>query len=196
MLVTDRSITSDRTLADAVIKAAPDCVTAVQLREKDLPAAELLRLARHLKRGLAGETLLIVNDRVDVALAAGADGVQLGTGALGIKDVRRIAPGLLIGASVHAVDEAIKAELDGASYLVVGTMFATRSHPGKKPEGLELVREIRLNTKLPLIGIGGITAENAGSVMAAGADGVAVITEILAAADPAAAARRLWRALQ
>jgi thiamine-phosphate pyrophosphorylase len=75
-------------------------------------------------------------------------------------------------------------------------MFATRSHPGKEPEGLQLMREIRAKTKLPLVGIGGITAENAASVMAAGADGVAVITEILAAADPAAAARRLWLALQ
>jgi thiamine-phosphate pyrophosphorylase len=196
MLVSDRTVMNDGAVAEALIEAAGDCVTAVQLREKDLPAAELLDIARRLKGGLPELTLLIVNDRVDVALAAGAEGVQLGAGSLSVKEVRRIAPDLLVGASIHSVDEAMRAEQDGADYLVVGTMFASRSHPGKEPEGLGLMREIRARTRLPLIGIGGITTANAASVMAAGADGVAVITEILAAKDPADAARRLWRALQ
>jgi thiamine-phosphate diphosphorylase len=103
---------------------------------------------------------------------------------------------MLIGASVHSLDDAVSAEKAGADYLIVGTMFATRTHPGKEPEGLELMRLIRGDTTRPLIGIGGITTENAPSVMAAGADGVAVISEILGAADPALAARRLRRALQ
>jgi len=103
---------------------------------------------------------------------------------------------LLIGASVHALDEAIQAERDGADYLVVGTMFNTRTHPGKVPEGPMLMQKIREAVRLPLIGIGGITAENAPSVMSAGADGVAVISEILSASDPTQAARRLWLALQ
>jgi thiamine-phosphate pyrophosphorylase len=196
MLVTDRTVAPSRPQTDAILQAASKSVTAVQLREKDLPAAELLHIARQLRQDLPKTTLLIVNDRVDVALAIEADGVQLGAGSLSVKEVRGIAPDLLIGASVHTVDEAVTAERDGADYLVVGTMFATRSHPGKQPEGLALMRDVRAQTKLPLIGIGGITAGNAASVMEAGADGVAVITEILAAPDPAAAARRLWHALQ
>lgn len=196
MLVSDRTLAPSKPLAGVLIQAAADSVTAVQLREKDLPAAELLQLALKLKAGLPESTQLIINDRVDVALAAKANGVQLGAGSIPVHHARNLAPRMLIGASVHGLEEAAGSEEGGADYLIVGTMFPTRTHPGKEPEGLELMRAVRARTTLPLIGIGGITAENAASVMAAGADGVAVISEILGAADPAGAARRLWRALQ
>jgi thiamine-phosphate pyrophosphorylase len=196
MLVSDRALVVSRPLTDAILDAARENVTAVQLREKDLPASELLDTAVQLKRGLPNHVRLIINDRIDVALAAEADGVQLGVGSLPVAAARRICRGLLVGASVHSVDAAVQAERHGADYLIVGTMFATRTHPGKVPEGLDLMRSIRADVQLPLIGIGGITAQNAPSVMASGADGVAVISEILGAADPADAARRLRRALQ
>jgi thiamine-phosphate pyrophosphorylase len=196
MLVSDRTINEDRPLTDGIIEAASESITAVQLREKDLPASELLDVAVELKRSLPKHVRLIINDRMDVALAAEADGVQLGVGSLPVAAARRISTELLVGASVHSVDEAVQAERDGADYLIVGTMFATRTHPGKVPEGLALMQSIRAAVQLPLIGIGGITEQNAPSVMASGADGVAVISEILGAADPADAARRLRRALQ
>src|SRR5215204_5502250 len=165
MLVSDRSLATERRLADAIIAATGGCVTAVQLREKDLSASELLQIASRLKEGLPEGVALTVNDRVDVALACRADGVQLGGGSIPVSVARAIAPDLLIGASVHALDDAIQAEHDGANYLVVGTMFTTRTHPGKVPEGLMLMQKIREAVRLPLIGIGGITAENAPSVM-------------------------------
>jgi thiamine-phosphate diphosphorylase len=196
MLVSDRVLVANRPFTDAILAAARENVTAVQLREKDLPASQLLDVAVQLKQSLPKHVRLIINDRMDVALAAEADGVQLGVGSLPVAAARRISGDLLVGASVHSVDEAVQAERDGADYLIVGTMFATRTHPGKVPEGLALMRSIRAAVELPLIGIGGITAQNAPSVMASGADGVAVISDILAAADPAEAARRLRRALQ
>jgi thiamine-phosphate pyrophosphorylase len=196
MLVSDRSLAGDRSIANVLLAAANVSITAIQLREKDLPAAELLEMALRLKRELPASISLIINDRIDVALAAEADGVQLGAGSLPVAAARRISAHLLVGASVHSVDEAVQAERDGANYLIVGTMFATRTHLGKVPEGLALMRSVRAAVELPLIGIGGITAQNARSVMASGADGVAVISEILGAVDPADAAGRLRRALQ
>ncbi len=135
MLVSDRSLATERRLADAIIAATGGCVTAVQLREKDLSASELLQIASRLKAGLPEGVALIINDRIDVALACRADGVQLGAGSIPVSVARTIAPDLLIGASVHALDEARQAEHDGADYLVVGTMFTTRSHPGKFRRG-------------------------------------------------------------
>jgi thiamine-phosphate pyrophosphorylase len=196
MLVSDRGLVINRPASEAILDAAAGNVTAVQLREKELPASELIQIASRLKAGLPEGVSLIINDRVDVALACRADGVQLGAGSISVSVARAIAPDLLIGASVHALDEAIQAERDGADYLIVGTMFISRSHPGKVPEGLTLMRNIREAVRLPLIGIGGITADNAPSVMTAGADGVAVISDILSASNPTQAARRLWLALQ
>ena len=168
----------------------------VQLREKDLPGGTLLELARTVKEAIADRALLVVNERVDVALAAGASGVQLGEEALPAAIARDIlVPDSLIGRSVHSVAGADEAVAQGADFLVVGTMYSTRSHPGAAPAGPELIRQISRLCDIPLIGIGGINEENLGEVLAAGATGVAVITRILDAADPEATARKLKQAM-
>ena len=175
-----------------MVQAILGGVDLVQLREKDLPGGELLELAKSLMKATAGQAQLIVNERADVALAAGAHGVQLGELGFPVSAARQtLGSGALIGRSVHSEQAALQAESDGADFLVVGTMFATRSHPGEEPAGPDLIRRISTNCRLPLVGIGGITPINAYEVIEAGASGVAVITNILAAPDPESAAARL-----
>ena len=168
----------------------------VQLREKDMPPFELLRLARRLRRITEGRALLIVNDRVDVAMLARADGVQLGETALDVADVRSlVGPDMLIGRSVHSEVGAVDAECQGADYLVLGTVFESASHPDGRVGGLDLVREVTQAVGIPVLGIGGITADNATGVMDAGASGIAVITAITMAEDPRMAASNLMEAI-
>ena len=183
-------------LTKPVEAAVSGGVNMVQVREKHLPADDLLGLATGLKRVVAGATLLVVNDRVDVAAAAGAAGVQLGERAMSATAARAIAGNaIFIGRSVHSTRAALEAEAQGADFLVLGTVFPSSSHPGRPTGGLGLVREVTAAVSLPVIGIGGITAETAGQVIEAGASGVAVISAILADADPETAARRLWDAV-
>ena len=196
--MTDRTVTHGNLgeLVERVTQAVKGGVDLVQLREKDLPAGELLGLATSLLHAIGGRAKLIVNDRADVALAVGAQGIQLGEDGLPVSAARKtLGSGTLVGRSVHSVSAASQAETDGADFLVVGTMFASRSHPGAEPAGTDLMRRISHNCRLPLIGIGGITPENAPEVMEAGGSGVAVITNILAAPDPEAAAGRLKGAI-
>ena len=169
----------------------------MQLREKDLPGGELLELAWSLLEAIGGRAKLIVNERADVALAVGARGVQLGEDALPVSAARKtVGSGALIGRSVHSTLAASQAEADGADFLVVGAMFASHSHPGEEPAGPDLMRRVSRTCRLPLIGIGGITPENAPQLIEAGASGVAVITNILAASDPEAAAAELKEAIR
>jgi thiamine-phosphate pyrophosphorylase len=196
MLVTDRSLCPVERLPAVVAVAVRHGVDAVQLREKDLPDRPLLALARALREATAGAALLFVNGRVDVALAADADGVQLGEAALSVAAARRLAGRrLVIGRSVHDVAGAAAAERAGADLLVLGTVYPSRSHPGGAAGGEALVRQVCARVHLPVIGIGGITAANAAAVVRAGAAGVAVISAILAAPEPAEAAAALRRAV-
>ena len=196
MLVTDRKLAGERKLEEIVGAAVDGGVNVVQLREKDLPGADLYYLAERLRDVVGTRALLLVNERVDVALCAGADGVQLGAAGLPCEVARRLLPDKLIGRSVHDTAHAAEAVARGADFLLVGTMFASRSHPGEPPNGPHLVRKIAGMAATPLIGIGGITAANAAQVIAAGASGVAVISEIVAAFDPREAAARLAAAVQ
>ena len=176
----------------------------VQLREKDLPGGALLSLAVDVKRALKGRALLMINERADVALAAEADGVHLGEDALPLEAARRVVgPHSLIGRSVHSTEGAAFAAFaggEGANFLIVGSIYATRSHPGAPPAGPGLIKAILQKQEdqqqpPPLIGIGGITAANLGEVMQAGASGVAVISSILASEDPEGEARKLKQAM-
>ena len=203
MLVTDRHAAAERSpvgsyprLDDVVGAAVEGGVNVVQVREKDLPSGELYELVARLIAIVGSRALVLVNDRLDVALATGADGVQLGTTALPTEAARPLAPALLLGRSVHDVACAAEAAARGADLLVVGTMFATSSHPGLSPAGPNLLRKIAAATHVPLVGIGGIGVANAHQVIAAGASGVAVISEILRAPDPREAAARLASAVQ
>lgn len=190
MLVTDRRLAGgEDALVDAVAEAVECGVNAVQLREKDLPEVELLSLARRLREVTAGRALLLVNGPLEVALEAEADGVHLPEHAP--------APGggpephVIVGRSVHSVDAAVGAEKEGAGYLVVGPVFGTASHPEAQAGGLEIIRKVVSATRVPVLGIGGITSKNAADVMRAGASGVAVISAILGADSPGVAAREL-----
>jgi len=169
----------------------------VQLREKELPGGDLLALAEHLQSVIGGKALFVVNERVDVALACGADGVHLGERALPPQAARRVSGGaLLIGRSVHSLESAMAADAEGADYLIAGTMFETSSKPGKTPEGPDLLRQIAGVTYKPVLGIGGVTPANASELIEAGAAGVAVMTGILAAPDPARAVEAQRAALR
>jgi thiamine-phosphate pyrophosphorylase len=195
-LVTERRVAGEDDLVRRVARAVAGGVDLVQLREKDLPGGRLLELAQELKAALGDSALLVVNERVDVAVAAAAHGVQLGEDALPVAAARDLlGPRALIGRSVHSLEGAGQAASQGADFLVVGTMFATRTHPGATPAGPELLQSIADQCSVPLIGIGGITLDNVGRVMSAGAAGVAVITSILGAPDPEAAARQLKQAM-
>ena len=201
-LVTDRRVAyggeanAEATLVARIAAAVAGGVDLIQLREKDLPAGHLLKLAGAIREAIGHSALLLINERVDVAAALTADGVQLGEDAMPVAAARRIlGPEALIGRSVHSVAGAQQAIEAGADFLVVGTMYATRSHPGEEPAGPDLIRRIAPLSISPLIGIGGINSDNSKEVIEAGASGVAVITGILAAPDPGAAARQLKDAL-
>ena len=191
-LVTDRGRVARGGLVDMARAAVDGGVGMVQLREKDMPAGEFLGLARELRGVTEGKALLIVNDRVDIALLSGADGVQLGENGLDVASARRlVGADMVVGRSVHSVEGAVKAEADGADFLVLGTIFETASHPGGRTGGLGLVREVSGRVRVPAIGIGGVTASNAAGLVAAGAAGAAVITAVSMAANPKDAAARL-----
>jgi thiamine-phosphate pyrophosphorylase len=197
-LVTDDKLAGGRSVEDIVRAAVAGGVRMVQLRDKISSSRVLLQRALALQQMLAPCGVpLIVNDRCDIALAAGAAGVHVGQDDLPCARVRSIVgPDFLIGVSVSTVGEARQAEQDGANYLGLSPVFDTPTKtdtPGAL--GLEGVRLIRQAVRLPLVAIGGINAANASSVIRAGADGIAVVSAIMGAADPAAAARALTAAV-
>ena len=189
-LVTDRTYAE---LSAKVAAAVRGGVNMVQLREKDLPAAELLDMAISIRDlTSAAKALFLVNDRVDVALAAGADGVQLGEDALSVEAVRRIAgDNMLIGRSVHSLQGAVQAQAQGADFLIVGTIFPTQSKPDAPITGVELLAQVAKSVSIPFLAIGGVTGKNVAQVLAQGATGAAVISTILDSPDARAAARDL-----
>jgi len=197
-LVTDRHQARGRSLQDVVSAALRAGVRAIQLREKDLPTRPLLALARELT-DLArsyGATVL-VNDRADVCLAAGSDGTHLPAMGLRPAAARRVlGPGCLIGVSAHSADEAVRAETDGADFIVLGPIFET---PSKRafgpPIGLGELECARMRCRVPLFGIGGVTAPRVREVVKAGAHGVAVVGSVMAAEDVERATRELLTAL-
>lgn len=198
-LVTDRTATAGRPLLEVVESALGGGVRAVQLRERDLGTRELVELASGL-RDLTSRrgALLLINDRVDVALACGADGVHLPARSLSVRDARALLPaGRLVGVSTHSVEEVRAAAEDGADFVVFGPIFDT---PSKRefgaPLGLGALDEACSSGSMPVVAIGGIDAGNAAACRARGAAGVAVIRAVLAALDPQGAARTLFEALE
>jgi thiamine-phosphate pyrophosphorylase len=191
-LVTDRTQTRGRELAAVVGECLAAGLLAVQVREKDLGAADLAFLCRRLLAATrdAG-AMLVVNDRVDVALAVGADGVQRTHTSLAVDDIRAVAGRRLrIGVSVHSLEDAVDAELKGADWVTYGPIYDT---PSKRrygaPQGLERLATVARGLRIPVVAIGGITPERVKEVRQAGARGVAVISAILAADSPADATR-------
>ena len=198
-LVTDRSLARGRSTAEIVREAVAGGVTCVQLREKNCGTLEFMAEARTVQATLRGTGVpLIVNDRVDVALAVGAEGVHLGQQDMAIADARRLGPpGWIIGVSAESLEDAIRAEREGADYIGVSPVFATPTKTDAAPPlGLEGLRQIRAATKIPLVAIGGIHAGNAREVIRAGADGLAVVSAIVAANDPCAASAQLRQEIE
>jgi thiamine-phosphate pyrophosphorylase len=196
MLITDRARLRGRQLEEVASLAVEGGVTAVQLREPDLRGGELYHLAVTVHAVLRGRALLLINDRIDVAIAAGADGVHLPEHTVPLRKLRdHIGDACIVGRSVHSVEAAVRAEHEGADYVQAGPVYRTSSHPGAPAAGVELVRAVVEAVSLPVIAVGGITAEHVREVIDAGADGVAVISAIMAAGDPCAAAAQLHSAL-
>lgn len=196
-LVTAVGQSAGRSTSEIVAAAIAGGVDVVQLRDKDAPVRERLATGREV-RALTGEAgvPLIVNDRVDLALALDADGVHLGDDDLPVETARDLlGADAVVGRSVSFVEDAIAAEAAGADYLGVGAVYATGSKDDVDDDeyaiGPERIAAIADAVSIPVVGIGGITADNAAPVIEAGADGVAVISAITTADDPDAATRRL-----
>jgi len=192
--VTDERIARRADLDDAARQLAEvgGANLALHARGRALTGFDHYDLAVHLSNV---PSALFVNDRLDIALALNATGVQLGVGSLPVSAARHLRPAWWIGKSVHDLAEADTAKAEGADYLLVGPVYATPTHPDRAPLGLEPLRAIaRLG--LPMIAIGGVTAARAHEVKAAGAHGVAAIRALWDAEDPAAAARQMLEELQ
>jgi thiamine-phosphate pyrophosphorylase len=195
-LVTDRRLAGARPLEDLVRAAVRGGVTAVQLREKECGTREFVELARGLKKLLEPLDIpLLINDRVDVALAAGADGVHVGQSDMQYGDARRLlGPDAIIGLSVETLEQGGQAASLDLNYLGVGPIFPTGTKPDAAPHlGIEGLASLRAASRQALVAIGGINAANAAAVLRAGADGIAVVSAICAAGDPQAAAAELRR---
>lgn len=165
----------------------------VQFREKEWPLRRCLPLLEDLRRRAKQAGIgFVVNDRLDLALAVEADGLHVGQDDLPAPIARRLLPpSMFLGVSTHSLEQARQAEREGADYVAVGSIYPTATKPEFQLVGLDLLREVRGQVRAPLVAIGGITADNAAQVIEAGADGVAVISAVCAARDPAEATRRL-----
>lgn len=193
-LVTDRSLSNGRSTLDVVTAAVRGGVTCVQLREKHTCTREFISEAAAVRQFLVRRRIpLIINDRIDVALAIDADGVHLGQTDMPLSLARGLLPeNMIIGISAESMEDAVEAERDGADYIGVSPVFATPTKTDTVPPlGLETLRRIRTHVNIPMVAIGGVHAGNAGAVIRHGADGVAVVSAIVAADDPEAAARHL-----
>ena len=196
-VILDRTAAGGRDLIDLGSVLLEAGVRWLQLRDKQAGAGELLALARRLERRVeAVEGVLVVNDRPDVAVLAGARAVHLGQDDLPPPEVRRLWPSLLVGVSTHDVAQARQAQADGADYVAVGSVFPTTSKTGFELVGLETLRQVRAAVRAPLLAIGGITLSRIPAVVAAGADGVAVISAVTGEPDPGTAAARLLEAVR
>ncbi len=190
-VLVDPACPGGRSAVEQAHEAIRGGATAIQLRAKGIPAGKLAGIGSELavlcrRHG----RLFIVNDRLDAALACGADGVHLGTDDLPLEAARRIAPeGFVIGASAHDPGEAVEAERAGADYLGVGAVFPTQTKADVRATGLDGLRAVVLSTRLPCVGIGGITARTAPEVLRCGACGVAVHAAVAGAREVQAAAR-------
>jgi len=198
-VITDRRIAAGHSMVELVQAALAGGATVIQLRDKDASTRELLALGRALHAVTSAHAVpLIINDRVDIAHALGAEGVHLGIDDLPVAQARAIlGPDSLIGMSPETLAQARAAEQDGASYLGVGDVYGTRTKSDAGPPiGLEGLSAMVQAVRIPVVAVGGITAANAARAIACGAAGVVVISAVIGAPDPAGAARQLRQVVQ
>ncbi len=194
-IVTDEKVSRGRSHLEVAEKAIRGGADVIQFRDKSSPSGELYRTALALRKlTLDAGIPLIINDRLDIALAVDADGLHVGQDDLPASAARRLLrPGMILGVSTETPEEALLAEKDGADYIGVGPVFearGTKSDAGA-PKGPGMIAPIRAQCRLPIVAIGGIKAGNARSVLEAGADAVAVISDIVGAEDIEQAARKM-----
>jgi thiamine-phosphate pyrophosphorylase len=200
-LLTDRSLCAERGVEAVVRQAIAGGVSLVQLRDPEAKTGELVEQARALLALLRPAGIpLIINDRVDVALAVSADGVHVGQRDMAIADVRRlVGPTMIVGLSISTLAELERSApaLGAVDYLGVGPIFATQTKPDAAPPiGISGLAEVAARTTLPIVAIGGVTQGNAAATIRAGAQGVAVVSEICCASDPTRATQALARAVR
>ena len=197
-LCTDRELTGEKNFETCVEDAIKGGVTVVQLREKNLSGKKFFETALSLKKITGKYKIpLIINDRVDIAVAADADGVHVGQSDLPAKAARKIiGDEKILGVSASTLDEALKAESDGADYIGVGGIFFTATKPDAESVSPETLKKICESVKIPVVAIGGINSETLPRVKNTGIAGVAVVSAIVAAENPEDAAKNLlkiWR---
>jgi len=197
-LITDRMQTAGRSLPAVVAEALHGGLRAVQLREKDLSAGQLFELAvelRQLTREYGAK--LLINDRIDVALAVAADGVHLGKAGLPVPEARRIlGPGRLIGYSAHSLEEALLAQRGGADFVTLGPVYHTLSKAAYgAPLGLDAVAEAARTLVVPVFALGGVKLASVAEILSSGVHGIALISAITAAGNPAAETEILLRTI-
>ena len=192
-LVTDRQLMSCDSLTEAVEQAILGGCTMIQLREKELPSLEFYNQAVAVKQVTERYHIpLIINDRIDIAMAVQAAGVHIGQHDLPAATVRKvIGENMLLGVSASSIAEAIQAQQDGADYLGVGAMFPTGTKTDAESVSMEELQKIRTAVSLPIVVIGGINKGNAGRFKPMGIDGLAVVSAIIAQSDLKAAAAEL-----
>jgi thiamine-phosphate pyrophosphorylase len=198
-LVTDRSLTQGRDLLWVLQQALDSGVKAIQLREKDLGGRDLFSLAEAARKLTQSyHARLLINDRIDLALAVDADGVQLGKASLPIETARSLlGPRKLLGASSHSLEEAQEAERNGADFILFGPVYFTPSKaPYGSPQGLAALKKVVEKISLPIYAIGGIKPENIADARCAGVRGVALISAVMSAADPRDATKKMLNLLK
>jgi thiamine-phosphate pyrophosphorylase len=199
IVITDSRLAGSRDVVDIVRAAVAAGAPAIQLRDKDATPRELASLARALLPiTRAAHALLFVNDRLDIALATGADGVHLGPDDIPLSAARSIAPApFLIGCSADDPARALSLEREGASYIGCGAVFGTSTKDvGGERIGIARLEEVVSSVAIPVIAIGGVNATNIGEIVRTGAAGAAVVSDVMAAADPGAATAKLLERLR
>lgn len=195
-VITDSRLRPDRTHVEIALSAVKGGSRVIQLRDKDASDADLIPVAREIRRITedAG-AIFIVNDRIEVALASDADGLHVGQSDIPASEARRRWPDRLLGVSASTLEQAIEAKRDGADHLGVGPVFSTATKRDADPiTGLDLLEEIRRECRLPIVAIGGIGLSNIAEVRRAGADSAAVISAVVCAEDMVGATRALAEA--
>lgn len=191
-LITDSTVYSNNQLEDKVRQAVAAGVDSVHLRDKRLGPHQLLPISQTIRKITRNRCLFIIHDSIDLTITSQADGIQLSEKGMPISEARaRLGTNFLIGKSVHSLPTAVSAENSGADYVIVGTIFPSKTHPDIIPVGPELLINIAQHLSIPQLGIGGITTDNVASVIRSGSRGAAVISSILGSHNPFEATLRL-----
>jgi len=191
-LVTDRELLGGRDLEDSIELAIRGGVTLVQLREKSISTLKFLQLAIRVKEITSRHHIpLIINDRLDIALAVDADGLHVGQDDLPMLKARELFPNKIIGVSASTLEEAFLAQQQGADYIGVGAIFSTSTKTDAPDVSLEQLKLIKKSVTIPVVAIGGINRTNLQQVMATGIDGVSIVSAILAEKNIQMAAKQL-----